>query len=55
MLVILLAQIAFGFVSGATGKLWVSLLWFVPYFVIYSPFAVAWTKLAMDPPISRPD
>jgi hypothetical protein len=48
MLVILLAQFAFGFVAGVTGKLWVSLLWFVPYFLVYAPFAVAWTKLAAN-------
>jgi hypothetical protein len=48
MLLILFAQFAFGFVAGATGKQWFSLLWFVPYLVVNAPFAVAWTKLAAN-------
>ena len=45
----LASQIASGYFAAVFGAFWLNWAWYLPYVIIVTPFAVAWTRLILLP------
>jgi hypothetical protein len=43
----LISQIASGYFAVILGVIWLNSAWYVPYMIIVTPFAVAWTRIVL--------
>jgi len=46
-LITLASQIASGYFAAILGVIWLNSAWYVPYVIIVTPFAVAWTRVVL--------
>jgi hypothetical protein len=50
----LASQIASGYLAAVLGAFWLNWAWYLPYAIIATPFAVAWTRLILLPSSDAP-
>ncbi len=43
----LISQIASGYLAAIWGAFWLNWAWYLPYVIIVTPFAVAWTRIVL--------
>lgn len=46
-LITLASQIACGYLAAILGAFWLNWAWYLPYVIIVTPFAVAWTRIVL--------